>query len=70
MAKAAKWLFPTWVQTAIRMAGARLVQTAYEYAVGANELIAPVLTLLQVALNVLERPDRAAADLLGLRVVG
>jgi hypothetical protein len=59
---------PTWLQTAVRMAGARLVQTAYEYAAGASELFAPVLTLLQLALNVLKRPERAAADLLGIQI--
>jgi Ser/Thr protein kinase RdoA (MazF antagonist) len=58
---------PAWLQTAVRMAGARLVQSAYEYAAGASELFAPVLTLLQLALNVLKRPERAAADLLGIQ---
>jgi aminoglycoside phosphotransferase (APT) family kinase protein len=55
-----------WISSCVRMAGARLVQTAYEFAAGASELTAPVLTLLQMALNVLERPERAAIDLLGL----
>jgi hypothetical protein len=59
---------PTWLQTAVRMAGARLVQTAYEYGAGASELFAPVLTLLQLALNVLKLPERAAADLLGIPI--
>jgi hypothetical protein len=48
------------------MAGARLVQTAYEYAAGANELTAPVLALLQLAANILERPDHAQVDLFGI----
>ena len=55
-----------WISSCVRMAGARLVQTAYEFAAGASELTAPVLTLLQMALNVLERPERAAIELLGL----
>ncbi len=59
---------PAWLRTAVRMAGARLVQTAYEYAAGASELFAPILTLLQLALNVLKHPERAAADLLRIRV--
>jgi Ser/Thr protein kinase RdoA (MazF antagonist) len=59
---------PAWLQTAVRMASGRLVQTAYEYAAGASELFAPVLTLLQLALNVLKRPERAAADLLGIPI--
>jgi hypothetical protein len=60
-------LVPSWVQTAVRMAGARLVQSAYEYAATTSELAAPILTLLQLALNVLKSPERAAADLLGIR---
>jgi aminoglycoside phosphotransferase (APT) family kinase protein len=56
----------TWTLTAIRMAGARLVQTAYEYAAGANELTAPVVALLQLAANILECPDRAQVDLFGI----
>jgi hypothetical protein len=48
------------------MAGARLVQSAYEYAATTSELAAPILTLLQLALNVLEQPERAATDLLGI----
>jgi hypothetical protein len=50
------------------MTGAHLVQTAYEYATTANELTAPILTLLQLALNVLERPEPATKDLLGIEV--
>jgi hypothetical protein len=57
-----------WLRTTVRMAGAHLVQTAYEYASAANELSAPILTLVQLALNVLERPELAAANLLGIRV--
>jgi hypothetical protein len=58
---------PAWLETAVRMAGARLVQTAHEYAASASELFAPVLTLVQLALNVLEQPERAAAEVLGIR---
>jgi Ser/Thr protein kinase RdoA (MazF antagonist) len=58
---------PGWLGTAVRMTSARLVQTAYEYATSAAELTAPILTLVQLALNVLERPERATADLLGFR---
>lgn len=58
---------PAWQHTLVRMVGAHLVQTAYEYACSASELSAPILTLLQLALNVLEHPERAAVDLLGIR---
>jgi Ser/Thr protein kinase RdoA (MazF antagonist) len=61
-------LTAAWLLATVRMAGAHLVQTAYEYASMANELTAPILTLVQLALNVLERPERAAAELFGIGV--
>jgi hypothetical protein len=57
---------PEWLLTTVRMTGAHLVQSAYEYASSSRELTAPMLTLIQLALNVLERPERAAADLFGM----
>jgi len=57
---------PAWLRTTVQMTGAHLVQTAYEHAASASDLTASILTLVQVALNVLDRPEHAAADLLGL----
>jgi len=57
---------PAWLRATVRMTAAHLVQTAYEHAASASELTAPILTLVQVALNVLDRPEHAAAELLGL----
>jgi len=59
------WL-PVWLRATVRMTAAHLVQTAYEHAASASELTAPILTLVQVAHNVLDRPEHAAAELLGL----
>jgi len=57
---------PAWLRATVQMTAAHLVQTAYEHAASASELTAPILTLVQVALNVLDRPEQAAAELLGL----
>jgi hypothetical protein len=59
-------LLSAWLRATVRMTGAYLVQTAYEHAASASELTAPILTLVQLALNIFDRPERAAADLLGL----
>lgn len=55
-----------WMRAVVQMTGAHLVQTAYEHAAAASELGAPILALVQLALNVLGRPERAATELLGL----
>lgn len=47
-------------------AAARMVQTAWEYTAFAPEPSAHVLFLLQVAMNVLTRPEEAARELLGI----
>jgi aminoglycoside phosphotransferase (APT) family kinase protein len=51
---------------AVRFAGARLVQTAYEATQAAIELTGNVVILLQLSANVLARPHEAAVQLLGL----
>jgi aminoglycoside phosphotransferase (APT) family kinase protein len=48
-------------------AGVRLLQTAMEYAQGLVTATAEVVTLLQLADNVLRSPDHAAWALMGLR---
>lgn len=51
----------------IEMAAVRLLQSAIERAQGLGTPTAHVVTLLQLADNMLRQPDRAAASLLGLR---
>lgn len=53
---------------AIEYAGVRLLQTAFEAAQMSERLTGNVILHLQLALNVLQRPERAAADLLGLAI--
>jgi hypothetical protein len=55
-----------WLLRAARYGAARLVQTAFEHMQGASELTGNVLYLLQLSLNVLQRPHDACAVLLGL----
>ncbi|MDQ6776943.1 MAG: hypothetical protein M3071_12175, partial [Actinomycetota bacterium] len=51
---------------AVQLAGARLVQTAYEAAQMMQALTSSLVLHLQLALNILERPGEAATRLLGL----
>jgi aminoglycoside phosphotransferase (APT) family kinase protein len=53
---------------AVRYAGARLVHTALEHAQSSSRLTGPVLFILQLSHNILQRPEEAAAQLLGLPV--
>lgn len=55
-----------WQDRAVRYAAARLVQTALEGNQAQPWLTNSALLLLQLAANILERPDEAAAYLLGL----
>jgi len=50
----------------IRFAGARMLQTAYEALIRADEITADAVRLAQASLNILTRPERAAGDLLGV----
>ena len=51
----------------IEMAAVRLLQSAVERAQGLGTPTAHVVTLMQLADNMLRQPDHAAASLLGLR---
>ena len=51
---------------AVEMAGARLVQTAFEAAQMMQQLTSSLVLHLQLALNILQRPEQAATQLLGL----
>ena len=57
---------PEGLRKTVRMAAAHLIQVAYEHGACTNDLTAPVLALIQMALSILEQPERAARDLLGL----
>jgi 5-methylthioribose kinase len=54
-----------WLARSLRYAAARMVQTAYEHAIGAAALTAEVVRLLQISFNILNRPGEAVRDLLG-----
>ena len=54
------------LQRAVQMAAARLVQTAYELAQEAATLPNASVAMLQVAVNVLDDPDTAQIHLLGI----
>jgi hypothetical protein len=56
------------VLRAVRFAGVRLIQMAVEDAQSASELRAHTVCLLQLGMNVLQRPTEAATLLLGLPV--
>jgi len=53
------------LRRSILFAAARLIQTAWEYTVSTEHVPANVLYLMQVAMNVLTRPDDAVRHLLG-----
>jgi Ser/Thr protein kinase RdoA (MazF antagonist) len=55
-----------WLLGVIEFAAARLVQTAFEAAQMMQQLTSSIVLHLQLALNVLERPQEAATRLLGL----
>jgi hypothetical protein len=57
---------PPPIRRVVELAGVRLLQTAIERARGLLTPSAYVVTLLQLADNLLRRPDDAAIDLLGL----
>ena len=51
---------------AVRFAGARLIQSAFEATLMMQQLTSSTVLHLQLALNVLQRPEAAAAQLMGL----
>jgi hypothetical protein len=55
---------------AVSFAGARVLQTAYEAAQMSEQLTSPLILHLQLAHNILLRPDDAATRLLGLPLAG
>jgi hypothetical protein len=57
-----------WLLRSVRYAAARLLQTAYEQSALTLRLTGNVICLLQLSLNILQRPADAAASLLGIPV--
>jgi hypothetical protein len=55
-----------WLRRSVQYAGARLIQTAYEVMQREIRLTANVIYMLQLSLNVMERPLEAAAILLSI----
>jgi hypothetical protein len=55
-----------WLRRSVQYAGARLIQTAYEGMQRETRLTANVIYMLQLSLNVMDRPSEAAAILLGI----
>lgn len=57
-----------WLLRSVRYAGARLVQTAYEYGQVEQQLNGNLICMLQLSFNILQRPQEAALHLLGIPV--
>jgi hypothetical protein len=57
-----------WLVRAVRYAALRLIQTGYEQLQGSTRLSGNVVAMLQLSLNILQRPREAAVHLLGLPV--
>jgi hypothetical protein len=55
-----------WLLRSTRYAASRLLQTAYEQGHAANRLTGNIVCLLQLAFNILQRPEEAAFSLLGI----
>jgi Predicted aminoglycoside phosphotransferase len=56
----------SWLLKSMRFAAARLLQTAYEIAMSRGRLTNNVVCLLQVSFNILQRPEQATLQLLGI----
>jgi aminoglycoside phosphotransferase (APT) family kinase protein len=55
-----------WLLRSTRFAASRLLQTAYEQGHASNRLTGNIVCLLQLAFNILQRPDDACFTLLGI----
>lgn len=55
-----------WLLRAVRYGAARLVQTAFEHMQKSTHLNGNVICLLQLSLNIMQRPHEAIAHLLGI----
>jgi thiamine kinase-like enzyme len=57
-----------WLLLAVRYCGARLLHMAFEMTYLSTSIAANVVGLLQVGLNILQQPEKAAVQLLGIRL--
>ena len=68
--RGARWNGPDeredFAERAVRSAGARMIQTAYESLAMLQQLTPQMILLLQVSLNVLTRPQQARRELFAL----
>jgi aminoglycoside phosphotransferase (APT) family kinase protein len=55
-----------WLLRAVRYAAARLLHLAFEQMQSAMQITSTAICLLQISLNILQRPDDAATGLLGI----
>ena len=55
-----------WLLRAVKYAAVRLIQTAFEHLQKAAEMTGSVICMIQLSLNILERPQEAVAFLLGI----
>jgi thiamine kinase-like enzyme len=56
----------TWLQRSVKFAAARMIQTVYEYMGHSPQLTPNALCLLQVSMNILQKPQETIRDLLAL----
>ena len=61
---------PAVSEKAVRFAGVRMLQTAWECLHKADRMTADAVRLMQASLNILTRPERAAEQLLGQQLLG
>lgn len=54
------------LERSVKYGAARMIQTAYEYMAFSPQITANALCLLQVSFNILENPQEAISDLLGM----
>jgi hypothetical protein len=60
----------TWLARAVQMGAARVLQTVLEYLQGGEQMTGGVVNLLQISLNMLRDPARAAHGLLSIPAPG
>ena len=56
------------LETSTRYAAARMIQTAFEYLQGSEQMTPFGINLLQVSLNILSKPKDAIKQLLGIKI--
>lgn len=59
-----------WLLRAVQFAAARLIQTAFEHMQTSMQFTGNIVCLLQLSLNILQRPREAIVQLLGIQLQG